>query len=163
MCHPAHDTCHSEYRGVYLLWQTNHLVYETRVEIDVGAYRLLGVAVSLYTLDAFLLEQTQKLVFLLSALLLCQFACKALQLLGSWVAQSVYSMTDAIDKSALVVHLLIENTVEIGVNLVHGCPVLYLFLKVMNHVNHLDVGSSVQRTLKRAYAGGNARVGVGAA
>ena len=162
MCHPSYDTRHGEYRSVDLLRQSYHLIDETRVEVDVGTDRLLGVAMGLDTLDAFLLKQSQEFIFLLSALLSCQFACQSLQLLGTRVAQCVHSMTDAIYQTRPVVHLLVEYSVEISVNLVNRSPVMYLLLEVMNHVYHLDIGTTMKRTFQRTYAGSNARVSVGA-
>ena len=66
---PTNDTCHGKYRSIDFLWQTNHLVYETRIEVEVGSSRLCTSA-SHQALDALLLYKLQEFVFLHSTLLL---------------------------------------------------------------------------------------------
>ena len=71
-------------------------------------------------------------------------------------------MADAIDESRLVVGLLVEQAVEIGVDLVDVFPIADVLLEVVEHIDHLDVGASMERALERSYACGDARIGVGA-
>ena len=65
-------------------------------------------------------------------------------------------------EAALVVGLLVEHTVEIGVNLIDVSPVLDLRLEVVKHIDDLDIGAAVEGALERTDAGCDGGVGVGA-
>ena len=163
VCHPSHDARHGEYRGVNLLRQTYHLVYEARIEVHIGAERLLCLAPGGHTLDALLLEQPEEIILLVAPLLFGEFAGKPFQLHGTRVAHGIHGVSYAVDESAPVVGVAVEDAVKISVYLRDIGPVAYVLLQMVEHVDGSDVCASVQRTLERANAGCYARVSVGAA
>ena len=114
---------------------------------------------ALYSL---LLDETEEVVLLFPTLLFGQESGKPLELHGAWIAEGVDGVADAIDESCVVVGFLSEHSVEISVELIDVSPVLDSLLEVMEHVDTLDVGTTMERSLERSYAGGYGRVGVGA-
>ena len=157
---PTHNTGHGEYWCIDLLWQTYHLIDESAVEVEVGTSRFAASTMLLQTLDALLLYELQELILVLSSLLLCQFASQTLQLYGTRIAQCVHSMTDTIDETCLVVSLLVEHTGEINIQFLHILPVSDLLFQVMEHIDHLDVGTTMKRTFQAADTSGNRAVSI---
>ena len=162
MRHPAHDARHGKDRGVDFLWQAQHLVDESGIEVEVGADGLLRLPELRDALHALLLYELQEVILLHPAFLLGELAGETFQFHGARVAHGIDGMANAIDKSRLVVGLLAEHAVEVGVNLVDVGPVGDILLQVVEHVDALDVGASMQRAFQRAYARRYARIGVGA-
>ena len=77
---PAHNTGHSEDRRINFLRQTNHLIDEAAIEVEVGASWLAAATMLLQALDTLLLYELQEVVLILSALLIGKFASQSLQL-----------------------------------------------------------------------------------
>ena len=100
-------------------------------------------------LDALLLDELEELVLLDASFLLRQFASQLLELYGTGVALGIDGMSDAVDESRLVVCLLVEHAVQVGINLVDVGPVLDLVFQVVEHIDDLDVGTSVKWTFQR--------------
>ena len=61
-------------------------------------------------------------------------------------------MANAIDQSGPVISLPTQHAIEISVDLIGVLPVLDVLLQVVEHVYHLNVGATMERTLERAYA-----------
>ena len=114
----------------------------------------------LQALDTLLLYELQEFILVLSSLLLGQFASQTFQLYGTRIAQCVDRMTDTIDKTSLVVSLLVEHTGEINIQFLHVLPVSDLLFQVMEHIDHLDVGTTMKRTFQAADTGGNRAVSI---
>ena len=111
-------------------------------------------------LDALLLYQLQELILILSTLFLGKLASQALQLHGTWVAQCVDGMADTIDETRLVVSLLVEHSLQVNVKFVYVLPVSDYFLQVMEHVDYLDVGTTMQRTFQATDTCGDRAVSI---
>ena len=158
--HPSYDTGHREDRCVDLLGQSDHLINEATVEVQGSAGRLGALPMLHQTLDSFLLQQAKEVVFFLASLLLGKLSGKAFQLYCPRIALCVDCMTDAIDKSRLVVSLLVQHPAQVGINLVDARPVADVLLQVVEHICYLNVCAAVEGSLERAYACRNARIGV---
>ena len=69
-------------------------------------------------------------------------------------------MSDTVDQAGLVIGFLVQHPHEIGIYLVYIFPVGYVFFQMMEHINHLDIGSPVQRTFQRTDTSGYGRIGI---
>lgn len=65
---PTHDTCHGEDWGIDFLWQTNHLIDETAIEVEVGTSWFATTTMFLQALDTFLFDEFQEVILILSTL-----------------------------------------------------------------------------------------------
>jgi len=144
-----------------LFGQTDHLIDKATIKVEVRADGLLGLTESRHTLHALFLDELQEGIFLLATFLLGQLSGQPLQLHGTGIAHGIHGVADTIDKSCLVVGLLSEHLVEVAVYLFGIGPIGNGLLEMMEHVDHLDVGTTVQRTFQRADTGCDARIGVG--
>ena len=57
-------------------------------------------------------------------------------------------MANAIDETGLVVSLLVQHAVEIRVDLINALPVGDVLLQMVEHIDALDVGTSMQGTFQ---------------
>ena len=144
---PTHDTCHGENRCIDFLWQTNHFIDKATVEIKICTRWLAASTVFLQTFDTFLLYQLQEIILVFSPLFLGKFTCQALQFNGTWVTQSIDRMTDTINETCLVISLLVEHSLKVSIKFSYITPILDSFFQVVEHIDNLDIGTTMQRTL----------------
>ena len=114
----------------------------------------------LQTFDTFLLYQLQEIILVFSTLFLGKFTCQTLQFYGTWVAQCIDRMTDTIDETCLVVRLLVEHTLEISIKFGYITPILDSFFQMVEHIDNLDIGTTMQRTLQTADTCSNRTVSI---
>jgi citrate synthase len=79
--------------------------------------------------------------------LIAKFTSQTLQFNGTWVAQSIDRMTDTINETCLVISLLVEHSLKVSIKFSYITPILNSFFQVVEHIDNLDIGTTMQRTL----------------
>ena len=69
-------------------------------------------------------------------------------------------MTDTVNQPTAIVGFFIQHTGQIGIDFVYIRPVRNYLFQVMEHLYHLNVGTSVQRTFQRTDSGCNAGISI---
>ena len=114
----------------------------------------------LQTFDTFLLYQLQEIILVFSTLFLGKFTCQSLQFNGTWVTQSIDRMTDTINETCLVISLLVEHSLKVSIKFSYITPILDSFFQVVEHIDNLDIGTTMQRTLQTTDTSSNRTVSI---
>ena len=69
-------------------------------------------------------------------------------------------MADTIDKTRLIISLLVEHALQVDIEFVDIGPILDSLLQMMEHIDNLDVGTTMKRTLQATDTGSDGAVGI---
>ena len=154
---PAHDPRHGEKRGIDLARDANQVVDEARVEVHVGAERLVAAFDLIDRLDGDLLDALHEFELLQAAFLDGQVPGHFLQQDGARVGFRVDRVADAVDEAAAVERRAGKQPAHAGGDLVFVLPVADLLLHEGDHVADLEVRATMLGPFQGADAGGDGR------
>ena len=157
---PAGDAGDGKDGSVELNRQTQHLVGEAGVEVDVGRDALVDLAPVRNDFRSQTRDQLIEGILLLVTLFSGELLDKALEGDGAGVGDRIDGMTEAIDQTGFVKDLSVQKVTQILLYLSLICPVPDLFLHVREHLDDLDIGAAVTGPLEGAQSRRNGGVGV---
>ena len=120
---PAHDTRDGEYGSEQLGGQSQHLVAEAAVEVDIRAYALVRLAALAEQIRAHFLHHGVESELVVPALGFGELAHAVAEYLRAGVGYLVYRVAEAIDETGAVERLFIEYLRKIAPDLVLGLPI----------------------------------------
>ena len=161
VCAPARGAGDGEEGRVHLGGDTQHAVDQAGVEIHVGAHLLIQALVGAEDLGGKALDGFQQIEIVAKSLLVSLLAGKLLEKHGAGIGHRVNRVAHAINEAAAVACLLVEDLEEEGGQLVVVLGVLHACLDAVEHLHHLQVGTTVAGTLQGTDAACDGGVGVG--
>lgn len=160
VCRPARDARDGENRRIQFVREVQHRIHESAVKIHVGADRLIAPVALVEQFGRKALHALVKLKFLGAPLLDCQFLDVLLEDERTGVGLGVDRVADAVDQTAAVKRLFVEDTREVSGDGIVALPVGNIGHNVGKHVHDLDVRAAVARTFQRAERRCHRRIGI---
>ena len=159
---PAGHAGAGEERRIHILGQTEHVVNEAGIHVDVGAHGDPAAAAGHDFLNAHLLDALHEDQVVRPALLLGEGHGIVLDDDGAGVGHRVDRVAEAVDLAGAVAGAAVEQAVEIVAERGVGRGFAELAAHGAEHLHRLGVGAAVERALERADRAGDGAVGIGA-
>ena len=160
MCAPACNSCSSEQRSVKLAGNIKHTVKQTTVKIDIGRNALIDFTLFADNLRGKSFNSLIKSEIFIVALSMSKLFNCALENYLTRVGNSVNCVTHTVDKSHSVKCLLFKDFFKIICDFLFVCPIFYICLDVLKHIENLNICTAVLRSFKRCQSGCSSRIGI---
>ena len=112
------------------------------------------------TFDGTFFQQFEEGKFFFTSFFFSQVTSQFFQNNGTRIGNCIDGMTDTVNQAGLVISLFVQHAHEISIDFIHILPVANVLFQMMEHIDNLDIGTTVQRTFQRTDTGCNRRIGI---
>ena len=157
---PSGNTGNGKDRCKQLCRNSQHGIYQTAVEVHVGADRLQQVSSLRNQARCKTLYRVIQHKFILLLFFLRQMLCISFQDHLTGIRIGIYGMSHTVYQSGSVKGFFVQNADQIIADCLLICIVRTMLLQILKHLHNLQVGTAVFRSLQRRHGCRHCRIGI---